>query len=187
MLHRIRLTVVDGECWLMKPQREYCPLNITREGRSRNLVQCPAHNVISQASAWRALVFTSMMVFYFVGNRFARWSSWPSPISKILFFLRGNVRVVISLCMHNFLFNWSISSYRSLLLFAWEIWIPPRGWLLSVCVVCTLPSQSPLCLRLTNGSPCWDPKESAWCGPDLTIVKRCTHYCTSSSHKRSQL
>ena len=75
MLHRIRLIVVDGECWLVEPPREYCPLNVAREGRSGNLVQRPAHSIISQASAWRALVSTFMMVFFFVGKRFARWSS----------------------------------------------------------------------------------------------------------------
>ena len=75
MLHRIHSTVLDGECWLVEPPREYCPLNVAREGRSGNLVQHPAHSVISQASAWWALVSTFMMVFFFVGKRFARWSS----------------------------------------------------------------------------------------------------------------
>ena len=68
MLYRIRLTVVDGECWLVEPLREYCPLNVARERRSGNLVQCPIHSIISQASAWQALVSMFMMVFYFVGK-----------------------------------------------------------------------------------------------------------------------
>ena len=32
VLYSIRSTIVDGECWLVEPPREYCPLNVTREG-----------------------------------------------------------------------------------------------------------------------------------------------------------
>ena len=74
MLYRICSAVVNGECWLVESPREYCPLNVACERQSGNLVQDPAHSIISQASVWWALVSTFMMVFYFVGKRFARWS-----------------------------------------------------------------------------------------------------------------
>ena len=75
VLYSIRSTIVDGECWLVEPPREYCPFNVTREGRLGNLVQRFVDSVTAQASTWRALVSTFMMVFNFVGKGFGRWSS----------------------------------------------------------------------------------------------------------------
>ena len=75
MFHRVCLTVIDGECWLMEPPRKYCAFDLACEGQLGNLVQRFAHSVISEASASRALVFAFMMVFHFIGKRFARWSS----------------------------------------------------------------------------------------------------------------
>ena len=37
MLHRVRSTIVDGECWLMEPPGKYYPFNLAREGRLGNL------------------------------------------------------------------------------------------------------------------------------------------------------
>ena len=47
MLYMVRSTIIDGECWLMKSSRKYCPFNLAHEGRLRNLVQRFAHSVIS--------------------------------------------------------------------------------------------------------------------------------------------
>ena len=75
MLHRIRLTIVDGERWLIKPLRKFCPFNLMREGRLGNLVQCPAHSIISQAFVKRALIPTFVMVLLIVREKLARWGS----------------------------------------------------------------------------------------------------------------
>ena len=66
MHHKIRSTIVDGECWLMELPRKNCPFNLDREGRLRNLVQHFAHSVISKASASRALISTFAVVFLFI-------------------------------------------------------------------------------------------------------------------------
>ena len=47
MFHKVRLTILDGECWLMEPPRKYYPFNPARERRLGDLVQRFAHSVIS--------------------------------------------------------------------------------------------------------------------------------------------
>ena len=69
MLHRVHLTIVGGERWLMKSPRKYCPFNFVCEGRLENLVHCFVHSIISQASVSWALVSTFMMVFYIIGKK----------------------------------------------------------------------------------------------------------------------
>ena len=61
MLHKVHLTIVDGERWLMELLRKYWPFNLAHEGQLGNLVQCFAHSVISQAFARWALVSTFVM------------------------------------------------------------------------------------------------------------------------------
>ena len=68
MLYRIRLTIVDGERWLMGLSRKHYPFNLMHEGRLGNPVQCFAHSIISQAFAGRALVSTFVMMFFIVGK-----------------------------------------------------------------------------------------------------------------------
>ena len=63
---------------------------------------------------------------------------------------------------HNFFFNSSISRYMSFSFFAWETWLFPRDWPLLVCVVCPLPSWSPLCWGFTTELLCCEPPDSAW-------------------------
>ena len=75
----------------------------------------------------------------------------------------------------------------ALLFCSWETWLPTREWLLLVCVVCMLPSWSCLRSRLRKSSCRWEPMGSCWWGLDPTIVDCCTHYYTSSSHRRCQL
>ena len=67
----------------------------------------------------------------------------------------------------NFFFNSSISRCMSLSFFAWETWLFSRDWLLLVCVVCPLPSWSPLCWGFTTELLCCDPPDFAWCGLSL--------------------
>ena len=72
MFHRIRSTIIDGECWLIEPSRKSCPFNLVREGGLGNLVQRLAHNVISQAFVRRALIPMFVMVLLIIGERLAR-------------------------------------------------------------------------------------------------------------------
>ena len=66
MLHRVRSTIVDGECWLMEPPRKYCPFNLAREKRLGNPIQHFALCVIFQASTSRALISMFRVVFLFI-------------------------------------------------------------------------------------------------------------------------
>ena len=66
MLHMVRSTIIDGECWLMETTRKYCPFNLARKGQLGNLVQRFTHSVIFQAFTSRALVPTFMVVFFFI-------------------------------------------------------------------------------------------------------------------------
>ena len=111
-------------------------------------------------------------------------------------------------CLHrmrrNFFFNSSISRCMSLSLFAWETWLFPCDWLLLVCVVCILPSWSPLCWGFATELLWWESPDSAWCRlasswcgpivgwcePDSSIsnVKsESPQIRSSSSHRRRQL
>ena len=63
----------------------------------------------------------------------------------------------------NFFFSLSISRCMSLSFFTWETWLFPHDWLLLVCIVCILPSWSPLCWGFTTELLCWEPPDSAWC------------------------
>ena len=104
----------------------------------------------------------------------------------------------------NFFFNSSISRYMSLSLFSWETWLLPREWLLLVCIICILPSWSPLCWGFATELLCWDPPDSAWCkltsswcgpivgwcepDPSISNVKpKSPQIRSSSSHRRRQL
>ena len=49
MLHRVCSTVVNGEGWLLEPSRKYDPFYVMRERRLGELIQCPAHGIVSQA------------------------------------------------------------------------------------------------------------------------------------------
>ena len=111
-------------------------------------------------------------------------------------------------CLHrmrcNFFFNSSISRCMSLSLFAWETWLLPREWLLLVCVICILPSWSPLYWGFATELLCWDPPDYAWCrlasswceptvgwyepDPSISNIKlKSPQIKSSSSHRRRQL
>ena len=102
MFYRVCPTVVNGKRWLMGLLRKYCPFNPAGEGRLGNLIQRFAYSIISQTSARRALVSMFVMVFFIIGERLAWWSSCPSPITSILFIIRGDIRSrgsLLLLCM----------------------------------------------------------------------------------------
>ena len=155
MLHRIRSTIVNDECWLIESLRKSCPFNLVHEGRLGNLVQRLTHSVISQALARQALIPTFVMVLPIVGERLARCGFWPSSITSILSIIRGNVRVGgvrFRRAWRYSFFKWSISLCMAMLFCAWETWFLTWEWLLLVCVVCTLPSWSLMRSRLMKSS-----------------------------------
>ena len=102
MFYRVHSTIVNGERRLMKSPRKFCPLYLVREGWFGDLIQHLAHNIISHAFMRQAFVPSLVVAFFIVRERFARWSSWPSLITRILFIIGGDVRIwkgSFSLCM----------------------------------------------------------------------------------------
>ena len=93
MLHRVGSTIVYGERWLSESPRKFCSFNSACERRPGNLIQRPAHSIVSQASLRWALVPIFVMVIIVIRERFTRWSSWPVPIVSVPFITRRNVRV----------------------------------------------------------------------------------------------
>ena len=81
----------------------------------------------------------------------------------------------------NSFFSSSISRCMSLSFFAWETWLFPRDWLLLVCVVCVLPSWSPLYWGFTIELLCWEPPDSAWCGLTLSWCGPIVSWCEPDS------
>ena len=81
----------------------------------------------------------------------------------------------------NSFFSSSISCGISLSFFAWETWFFPHDWLLLVCVVCTLPSWSPLCWGFTIELLCWEPPDSAWCELTLSWCGPIVGWCEPDS------
>ena len=150
--------------------------------------------------------------------RLWRYSSLPEKVSlggvlDLCLYITSSVSSVDSsessdecLCRtrRNFFFNYSISHCMSLSLFAWETWLLPREWLLLVCVICILPSWSPLCWGFATKLLCWDPPDSTWCrlasswcglivgwcelDPSISNIKpKFPQIRSSSSHKRHKL
>ena len=166
MFHWMHLDIIKGECGLMKSSRETCTFYISCERGLSNLTQRLVHGIIPKALRG-GLLFLRL------------W--WYSSSQK-----KVSLGGVLDLCLYvassvssknssesgdellrhaqrNSFFNWSISRCMSLSFFAWETWLFPCDWLLLVCVVCTLPSWSPLCWRFTTELLCWEPPDSAWC------------------------
>ena len=81
----------------------------------------------------------------------------------------------------NSFFSSLISRCMSLSFFAWETWLFPRDWLLLVCVVCKIPSWSPLCWGFTTELWCWERPDSAWCGLTLFECRPIVGWCEPDS------
>ena len=91
MFYKIRSTIMNGEHRLMEMPRKFSPFYIAHEKRFRDLIQRLAHNIISHAFARRALVPSSVVAFFIVGERFAQRSSRPLLVTSILLIIRGDV------------------------------------------------------------------------------------------------
>ena len=93
MFNRVRFAVIQGESGFNEPLRKSSLLNLVSEGWFGNLVECFAHSVIYQASRRRIVVSASMVVIFFIRERFVGGSSWPSPIVFVLLIIRRVVRI----------------------------------------------------------------------------------------------
>ena len=92
MLHMVCSTVVNGEGWLLEPSRKYGPFYVMRERRLGELIQCPAHGIISQAPRRWASVPTPLVVFFFMGEGLTWGSPRSSSIVIVTFIVKGCVK-----------------------------------------------------------------------------------------------
>ena len=97
MFHKVYSTIIHGECGLSEPSRKFPSLNSARERCSRNLVECSAHRIISQAFGRWVPVFVLMVVVLIIWERLTMRSSWFAPIATILFIVKREVRTGRSL------------------------------------------------------------------------------------------
>ena len=102
MLHRVFFTVVNGEGWLLELSRKCGPFYVMRKRRLGELVQCPAHGIVSQAPRRWAFTLTPLVVLFIV----RKGLTWGIPRSLsiviVTFILGGCVRPRTgspSLCM----------------------------------------------------------------------------------------
>ena len=185
MLHRICPTIIEREGRLIKSPRKACTLNPPCERRFSNLVQRFIDGLVSKVLVRWTLVLTPMATVFLVAwESFAGWSSRLLPIRGIFCILRRRLRPkwwCLRRARRNFFFNSSISRYMSLSFFAWETWLFPRDWLLLVCMVCPLPSWSPLCWGFTTELLCCEPSDSAWCGLSLPWCGPIVGWCEPDS------
>ena len=66
MLHKVCFTVVNGEGWLLELSRKYDLFYVMHERRLGELIQCPAHGIVSQAPRRWAFTLTPPVVLFFV-------------------------------------------------------------------------------------------------------------------------
>ena len=72
MFYRVRSTIVNGERRLVETPRKFSHLYLACERGFGDLIQHPAHNIISHAFVRRAFVPSLMVAFFIIGERFAR-------------------------------------------------------------------------------------------------------------------
>ena len=75
MLHAVCFTVVKGGGWLLEPPRTYGPFYVMCKRRLGELIQRPAHGIVSQALKSWAFVPTPPVVLFFMGEGL----TWGSP------------------------------------------------------------------------------------------------------------
>ena len=92
MLHRVCFIVVNGEGRLLELSREYGHFYVMRKRRLRELIQCPAHGIISQAPRGWASVPTPSVVLFFMGEGLTWGSPRSSPIVIVTFIVEGHIK-----------------------------------------------------------------------------------------------
>ena len=102
MLYGVCVAVINGEGGLLESSRECSPFYVACERWFRELIQCPAHDIVSQAPRRWAFTFTPLVVLFFMREGLAWRGSRSLPIVIITFIIRGQVRARMrspSLCM----------------------------------------------------------------------------------------
>ena len=102
MLHEVYIVIIKGEGWLLESQRECNPFYEACERWFRELIQCLAHGIVSQAPRRWASMFTPLVVLFYMREGLAWRGSRSLPIVIIAFIIGGQVRVRMrspSLCM----------------------------------------------------------------------------------------
>ena len=92
MLHRVCSTVVNGEGWLLESSRKCGSFYVMRERRLGELIQCPAHGIVSQAPRRWASVPTPPVVLFFVRKCLTWGSPQSSSIVIVTFIVGGHVK-----------------------------------------------------------------------------------------------
>ena len=92
MLHRVCFTVVNGEGWLLEPSRKCSPFYVVHERGLRELIQCPAHDIVSQAPRRWAFAPTPPVVLFFM-RKCLTWGS-PRSLSIVIvtFIIEGYIK-----------------------------------------------------------------------------------------------
>ena len=105
MLHKVYVAVIKGESWLLESPKECSPFYAVCERWFRELIQCLAHGIVSQALRKWASVFAPLVMLFFMGEGLALRGSRSLPIVIIAFIIGGQVRDKMrspSLCMAQF-------------------------------------------------------------------------------------
>ena len=105
MLHGVRVAVIKGESRLLESPRECSPFYTACERWFKELIQCPTHGIVSQATRRWASAFEPLVMLFFMREGLAWRGSRSLPIVIIAFIIRGQVRVRMrspSLCMAQF-------------------------------------------------------------------------------------
>ena len=105
MLHGVYIAAIKGEGRLLESPRECSPFYAARERWFRELIQCPAHRIMSQALRRWASAFAPLVMLFFMREGLAWRGSRSLPIVIITFVIEGQVRVRTrspSLCMAQF-------------------------------------------------------------------------------------
>ena len=87
------LTIVHGERRLSEPLRKSPSLNSVSRRWSRNLVECFAYHIISQAFGRWVPVYVLMMVVLIIQEKLTRRSPWSRSITTLLLIVRREVRI----------------------------------------------------------------------------------------------
>ena len=124
MLHRICLTIIKKEDWLIKSPRKACTLNSPCERRFSYLAQRFIHGLVSKALVQCTFALTPMATVFLVAEEsFTRWSSGSLPVRDILCILRRRSDPNddrLRRTRRNFFFNSSISRCMSFSFSAWD-------------------------------------------------------------------
>ena len=102
MFHGVYITVINGEGWLLKSPRERSPFYAACERWFKELVQCPAHGIVSQAPRRWASVFVPLVTLFLMRESLALGGSRSLPIVIIVFIIMKRVRArmrLLSLCI----------------------------------------------------------------------------------------